>query len=137
MKTQKAYWGANWLGSHSTTGQRWPIAWLHAFPRHCTHAHQHNLLLQHRHTHTHAHARTHTHTHTHTLLRYTLSNHRRRAAPRLKGLGAVYSQSFTGEVASLTPDFSWTGRLLGAWPLMAVDGWLFLSQTRLKGCGRR
>ena len=56
----------------------------------------------------------HAHTHTFVLLWHTLSNHGRRVGPRLKGLGAVYSHSFAGEVASLTPDLPWTGWLLGA-----------------------
>ena len=80
------------------------------------------------------HACVHRHTHTPLLLWYTLSNHGRRAGPKLKGLGAVYSQSFVGEVASLMPDFPWTEGLLGAWLLMAVDGRPFLSRTKPRGC---
>ena len=76
----------------------------------------------------------------HTYITYTslillvLQGHRAGLSPT--GLGPVCSQlkSFVGEVAFATPRaharLLWAGGLLGAWPLMAVDGIPFVTQAQ-------
>ena len=61
-----------------------------------------------------------------------LSNHTRKAGVA-EVQGPVYIQSFTGEVASFTPDFPRAGEILDAWQLVAVADLPFVSTATPEG----